>query len=131
MERGNPRPFGPARVPPCPLRSAAGAVFRRCLVVAALCVLTLAQSARGAPTPTPPQPAVVLRVFTLKYKRPEEAALLVRPLLTESGSVILQPKLNTLTVRDSAAAVERTAQAIASWDVPPRAVEIAVTLLRA
>jgi type II/III secretion system protein len=116
VSRGNPRPFGPARWVPS--------------LLATVCAVLLAGSVRGAPTPTP-QPAIVLRVFTLKYKRPEEAALLVRPLLTENGSVILQPKLNTLTVRDSAAAVERTAQAIASWDVAPRAVEIAVTLLRA
>jgi hypothetical protein len=74
---------------------------------------------------------VVVRVFSLKYRRAEEAALLVGPLLTESGSVIVQPRLNTLTVRDVAPAVERTAQAIASYDVPPRAVSISIALLKA
>jgi hypothetical protein len=74
---------------------------------------------------------VVIRVFPLRYRRAEEAALLVRPLLTDDGSVILQPKLNTLTVRDTSDAVQRAAQAIASYDLPPRNVEIAVTLLKA
>ncbi|HEV8266957.1 MAG TPA: hypothetical protein VGR00_01940, partial [Thermoanaerobaculia bacterium] len=37
----------------------------------------------------------------------------------------------TLTVRDVAPAVERTAQAISSYDVPPRAVSISIALLKA
>src|SRR5437773_1464795 len=76
-------------------------------------------------------PAVVLRVFTLRHRKAEEVALLVRPFLTENGSVILQPKLNTLSVRDTAEAIARVAEAIASYDVPPRSVEISVTLLKA
>lgn len=78
-----------------------------------------------------PAPSVVVRVFTLKYRRVEEAALLVRPLLSENGSVLLESKHNTLTVRDSAAAVERSAGAIASYDLPPRALSISITLLKA
>jgi hypothetical protein len=77
------------------------------------------------------EPPAVVKVFTLRYRRAEDALLLIRPLLTERGSVILESKLNSLTVRDSSAAVERTAQALASYDIPPRSVDIEVTLLKA
>lgn len=94
-----------------------------------LLVLTLLFS---APRPAAmPATDVVVRVFSLKYHAPEDAVAVVRPVLTEGGSVIVQPKGNVLTVRDSAAAVERAARTIAAWDVAPRSVNLRVTLLRA
>ncbi len=59
------------------------------LAVVALCVPPL-----WAADETP------VRVFVLKHKRVEEAALLVRPLLSESASVTLTQKLNAMTVTD-------------------------------
>ncbi len=86
----------------------------------------------GAPRPAPVSATeIVVRVFALKYRAPEDAVAVVRPVLTEGGSVIVQPKGNVLTVRDSAAAVERAARTIASWDVAPRSIDLRVTLLRA
>ena len=99
----------------------------RALALAA--VLFVAGAARAVSTP-PPEPDVV-RVFTLKNRKAEEALLLVRPLLTERGSIVLQPGLNALTVRDTARAVDRAAQAVASYDVPPRGFAISVSLFRA
>src|SRR5689334_21938617 len=102
----------------------------RARAILAVCgVLLLAEAGEMSAAPTPA--AIVIRVFTLKYRKADEVALLVRPLLTENGSVILHPKLNTLTVRDTSAAVETVAQAVASYDIPPRGVEISVTLLKA
>ncbi len=74
---------------------------------------------------------VVVRVFTLKHRSPDEALAAVRPVLTETGSVIVQPRGKTLTVRDTSEAVERAARTIAAWDVPPRPLDLRVTLLRA
>ena len=99
-------------------------------VVGRLAALLLALSVALPCAVRADDPPQVIRVFTLKYKKADEVALLVRPLLTDSGSLVLQPKLNTLTVRDTSSAVERTAEAIASYDLPPRGVEIAVTLLK-
>src|SRR5262249_23660654 len=79
----------------------AARVTHRAPLGAALLLLLCAGLLDAAPQ------GVVIRVFSLRYRRAEEAALLVRPLLTDEGSVILQPKLNTLTVRDTSAAVER------------------------
>jgi len=78
-----------------------------------------------------PVAEVVVRVFALKYHAPEDAVAVVRPVLTEGGSVIVQPKGNVLTVRDSAAAVERAARTIAAWDVAPRSIDLRITLIRA
>ena len=102
------------------------ALFR----AAALAALLIGGPAPAAP-PTPPAEPDVVRVFSLKHRKAEEAFLLVRPLLTARGSVVLQPSLNTLTVRDAGPAVERAAQAVESFDVPPRAIAISVSLLRA
>jgi hypothetical protein len=85
----------------------------------------LAPPAAGAPA------VVVVRVFALKNRSADEALQLVRPLLSDSGSVMLEPRANELTVRDTASSVERAAQAIASYDVPLRGVDVSITLLKA
>ncbi len=104
-----------------PLRPRAAAAV---LAAGALFAL-LASPAAGAPH------VVVVRVFALKYRPADEALQLVRPLLSDAGSVMLEPKANELTVRDSSTSVERAAQAIAAYDVPLRSVDVAVTLLKA
>ena len=77
------------------------------------------------------EPPAVVKVFTLRYRRAEDALSLVRPLLTAQGSVILESKLNSITVRDSSAAVQRTERILATYDIPPRGVDVGVTLLKA
>ena len=101
------------------------------LRVAALAALLLAAGAAPAVSTAPtPEPDVV-RVFTLKHRKAEEVFLLVRPLLTARGSIVVQPGLNALTVRDAPAVVERTARAVEQFDVPPRGYSVSVALLRA
>ncbi len=75
--------------------------------------------------------AVVVRVFTLKNRRAEDALAVVRGSLSDVGSVALELGLNSLTVRDRAQAVEQAGRVLAAWDVPPRRVGIAILLLKA
>lgn len=96
---------------------------------AALLALLAAPSAFAAPEKAERAPAVPERTFTLQYRRADDAAFLVRPLLSAAGSVTLRS--NHLTVRDAAPVLERCAQAIAAFDLPPRSVALSVTLLRA
>jgi len=98
---------------------------------AALFVLALAMAGSAKHLPVAAVPEVVVRVITLKHRSPDDALAVVRPVLTEGASVIVQPKGNTLTVRDSADAVDRAARTIAAWDLPPRRIDLTVTLLRA
>ena len=102
----------------------------RLLHAVALAALLLGAGSSAAVSTPAPEPDVV-RVFTLNYRKAEEAFLLVRPLLTPRGSIVLQPGLNALTVRDTGRAVERAAQVVASFDVPPRGFAISVSLFRA
>jgi hypothetical protein len=79
----------------------------------------------------PPQQAVV-KSFTLKYRKVEDALALLRPLLSDSGAVsaVLETDGNSLTVRGTPARVDQIAREVAAFDVPLRAIDIVVTLLR-
>ena len=72
-----------------------------------------------------------MRVYVLKYKRVEEAALLVRPLLSDAASVTLTQKLNAMTVTDRPEKLDQIGKILASFDVPPRGYNFAVKLVRA
>ena len=74
---------------------------------------------------------VGVKVFVLKYKRIEEATLLVRPFLTDSGSIVLTSKINAMTITDRPSALNLISQAIAQFDIPPRGYTIAVKMIRA
>ena len=101
------------------------AFFRAAAVAGLLIVLgNFAVLARAA------EP-VGVKVFVLKYKRIEEATLLVRPLLSDSGSIVLTSKINALTITDRPSALNLISQALAQFDVPPRGYSIAVKLIRA
>ncbi len=99
------------------------------LAAALAALLLVAGPASAAPEPTA-APDVV-RAFRLRHRKADAAFLVVRPLLTPRGSVVLQPGLGTLTVRDAGATVERVASAIAAFDVPPRGFSVGVALYRA
>ena len=72
-----------------------------------------------------------VRVFLLKQRRVEEAALLIRPHLSPSASVTLTPRLNAMTVTDREENLKQVARIIAEFDVPPRGFTFAVKLVRA
>ena len=72
-----------------------------------------------------------IKVFQLKYRRVEEAALLIRPLLSDAASVTLTQRLNAMTVTDREESLKKIAKVIAEFDVPPRGFTFAVKLVRA
>ncbi len=72
-----------------------------------------------------------VRVFVLKYRRVEEAALLIRPHLSESASVTLTPRLNAMTITDREENLKTVAKVIADFDAPPRGFSFAIKLVRA
>ncbi len=77
------------------------------------------------------QVAQEVRVFQLRFKPAREAAALIEPLLSPEGSLLIQPRTNTLTVRDTAAVQRKVAEALASFDVPPEAYRIRLRFLLA
>jgi hypothetical protein len=74
---------------------------------------------------------VAVRVFVLRWKRIEEAALLIRPHLSDSASVTLTQKLNAMTITDREENLKTIAKVLAEFDVPPRGFTFAVKLVRA
>ena len=72
-----------------------------------------------------------VRVFVLKHKRVEEAALLIRSHLSESASVTLTPRLNAMTVTDGEERLQAIGRVVSAFDTPPRAFTFAVRLVRA
>jgi len=72
-----------------------------------------------------------VKVFILKYRQVEEAALLIRPHLSAAGSVTLTPRLRAITITDREENLRMIAKVIAEFDTPPRGFTFAVKLVRA
>jgi hypothetical protein len=72
-----------------------------------------------------------VRVYVLKHKRVEEAALLIRPHVSESASITLTQKLNAMTVTDRPEKLDQIGRVLAAFDVPPRGFTFAIKLVRA
>jgi hypothetical protein len=72
-----------------------------------------------------------VRVFVLRHKRVEEAALLIGPHLSAAASVTLTQRLNAMTVTDREENLMKVEKIIRAFDVPPRGFSFAVRLVRA
>jgi type II secretory pathway component GspD/PulD (secretin) len=72
-----------------------------------------------------------LRVFQFHFRPAHEAATLVEPMLSGEGSLLLQPGLNAITVRDNPDVLKRVASALASWDVAPQSYKVRVRVFLA
>ncbi len=94
------------------------------LLFAAIMALVLPAVASGAED-------LSIRVFKLNYRRVEEAALLIRPQLSDAATVTLTQRLNAMTVTDREENLKTVAKLLAEFDVPPRGFTFAVKLVRA
>ena len=81
------------------------------------------QAGRDAPLAT--------RIFTIRYRDVDDVYLLISRYLGPRGSIRSEPHRKTLTVADAALNLDRIAGMIATYDVPPRSVEVAVQLIMA
>ncbi len=75
--------------------------------------------------------ALLTKAFVVKFKKVDEVASLVNPLLSEKGAVTLQPSLHTVIVQDKETNLRQIEMAIAGFDVPPLSAEISIKLIRA
>ena len=72
-----------------------------------------------------------VKVFILKYRQVEEAALLIRPHLSDAGTVTLTPRLKAITVTDREENLRMISRVLAQFDAPPRGFTFAIKLVRA
>ncbi len=70
----------------------------------------------------------VSRVFTLEHISVSEASAAVQPLLSDHGSLILQPSRSRLTVQDLPQVVDRVAILVADLDTLPDSYSVQVEL---
>lgn len=98
--------------------------FRACALLA---VVAMAGIAAAAPAPTDPDP-VQARAFEIRFRSATDAQALVAPILSADGSVTVQPKLRTLVVQDRVSVLDRVAGLLATFDLPPRNVEVTLSL---
>ena len=68
------------------------------------------------------------RTFRIYYKALADASDVVSPLLSEDGSLTMRKRLNTLIVQDRASVLDRVESLLQRFDLPPRNVEVTLTL---
>jgi len=69
------------------------------------------------------------RTFRVRYRPLTDAADVVGPLLSNNGSLTLRPRLKLLVVQDHETVLDRVEALLASFDLPPRSVEVTLTLI--
>ena len=69
------------------------------------------------------------RAYEVDFRPLSDIADLIQPLLSEDGIVSLRPRLRTLVVEDRVSVLDRITGLIESFDLPPRNVEIKLTLV--
>ncbi len=95
------------------------------LTLLLVAVLLGGASLAGEPAADEPIDA---RAFKVRHRALADAAQLVGSILSPDGSVSVQPRIGTLVVEDKVSVLDRVGGLLASFDLPPRNVEITLTL---
>lgn len=114
--------------------AASGQVHGRARVPGAVLLLCLALAAPAAAQKAGSSGAdehLQAYAYTLRNKPAAEALVLIRPLLSQRGTVELQPGGNTLVVRDSLAALGRIVPTLRAYDRPAERLRLQVMIVRA
>jgi len=72
----------------------------------------------------------VSRVFKLEYASVSDASAAIQPMLSENGSLTLQPKLSRIVVQDQPEIIDRVSELIQKLDHVPGTYSIQVDLLK-
>jgi hypothetical protein len=74
---------------------------------------------------------LILHAQAFKYRRAADALALVSPLLSQHGTVELQPGSNTLVIRDTPSIIKRIIPVLRTYDQPARALNLELYIVRA
>lgn len=75
-----------------------------------------------------PDEPLEVRAFEVRYRPLGDAAELIGAVLSAQGTVTLKPRLGTLVVEDRAAVLLKVEGLLRGWDLPPRSVEVTLSL---
>jgi len=78
-----------------------------------------------------PGKSLLVRTFQLKFKKAENAAALIKPLLSEEGSMSIRATGNALVVSDHAENIKQVVAALADFDVEAQPFRLSVRLVSA
>lgn len=98
-------------------------------IAASFLLLSLLTSLVEAQTARPEE--LVLHAFALKYRPAAEALALVSPMLSDRGTVELQPRTNTLVIRDTLASLRKIVPTLRAYDQPSRPLTLELYIVRA
>lgn len=101
------------------------------LCAALLAPVCLAQAPAATPSPGSQGGDLLLHAYTMRYRQASDAISLVFPLLSQRGTVELQPATNTIVIRDSQAALNRIMPVLRSYDHPSRPLNLDIYIVRA
>jgi hypothetical protein len=107
-------------------RIEAGGILRRAVVFWAVFSAVVVGSVFAQTSP--PAGPIQARAYEVRYKALADAAELVGSVLSQAGSVTMQPRLKTLIVQDRPEVLDRVATLLRSFDLPPRNVEVTLSL---
>lgn len=99
-----------------------------CLLVLVLASASTARAQGGEPRD---DAELAAQTFTLKHQKATEAIQLVYALLSPQGTVSVQPRSNTLIVRDVPRVVQRIGQVLRTFDHPARPLRLELIIVRA
>lgn len=72
-----------------------------------------------------------VRTFTFKHKQAENAAAMIKPLMSADGTMSIQPKSNSLVVTDDPENLKKIAAALQEFDSAPQPFRVTVRLVSA
>lgn len=72
-----------------------------------------------------------VKLFNIKFKNVDDVAAIITPLLSDFGSLTIQPKLKTITIQDYSDNLKRIDEAVREYDMPPKNVEVIINLILA
>ncbi|HEV7667663.1 MAG TPA: hypothetical protein VGS22_04000 [Thermoanaerobaculia bacterium] len=88
-------------------------------------------SQASRPAKKPAVAALTLHAYTFVHQPASEAMPLVHPMLSERGTVELQPADNTIAIRDTRAVIARIMPLLREFDHPIRALSVEVMIVKA
>ncbi len=102
-----------------------------------LCAVCVAVAVPALAVPEPPKRGVATgvpteaRVFRLQYKPVDQAVPLIRPFLSEDGTLLLELRRRSITVHDRPDRLEQIQGVLDAWDVPPKNIRLTLQIIRA
>ncbi|HSN69154.1 MAG TPA: secretin N-terminal domain-containing protein [Thermoanaerobaculia bacterium] len=103
----------------------------RNVVFGALLLLLLGAAPAAVAAAPAANEKLTARSYQFKFRDASRAASVIKPLISASGSVSIQPSSNTLVVTDSPAVLREVTRAIQQYDAPPKAFTVELRLVAA